>query len=81
MTTCPSNTSAVHGTALDVAGHADTGSRDRMHLLPTPAAQVAPPPPMVYMIPDREPPPWNPEQDLYRRWRRRVRCAADGAEG
>ena len=34
-----------------------------------------------YLLPDREPPPWNPEQDLYRRWRRRVRCAADGAEG
>ena len=39
------------------------------------------PGPGSYLLPDREPPPWNPEQDLYHRWRRRVRCAAEGAEG
>ena len=46
-----------------------------------PRAAAKPSGAVGYLLPDHEPPPWNPEQDLYRRWRRRVRCAADGAEG
>ena len=28
----------------------------------------------AYLLPDREPPPWNPELELFRRWKRRPRC-------
>lgn len=37
--------------------------------------------PTGYLLPDREPPPWNPEVELYRRWKRRPRCDGEGEEG
>lgn len=58
-----------NGQAMDTFGQVDSTGRAGCA-----TAQPAQPPPMGYLLPDREPPPWNPEQELFFRWRRRVRC-------